>query len=52
MSTNPFAFLGLDDQEASVINPRIQSQLGDLLRELDVKPTPMPAPKPPKKDED
>ena len=52
MSTNPFDFLGLDDQEDSVINPRIKAQLGDLLRELDVKPAPMPTPKPPKQDEE
>ncbi|MCQ2441554.1 MAG: hypothetical protein MJ077_00290 [Oscillospiraceae bacterium] len=49
-NSNPFDFLGLDDQQESIINPRIQAKLGDLLKELDVKPAPKPAPKPPKQD--
>lgn len=52
-NTNPFDFLGLDDHEEEAINPRIQAQLGDLLKELNIqpqKPIVKPTSQPPKQD--
>lgn len=53
--SNPFDFLGLDDHAEETINPRIQAQLGDLLKELNIqpqKPAPKPTPQPPKQDKE
>lgn len=51
-SNNPFDFLGLDEHEEEVINPRLKIQLDEILKELDetVK-GPMP-PKPVHKDKE